>query len=149
LKNLDIIHSSLEDFYLGSNYTWSVSNVDLTAENTLAQTSSNRELQGHSPHVFNFQVGYDNADWGTTATLLYNIAAKRIVSVGLLGAPDKYEQPFNQLDFIASQSINEWLSIRVKMKNLLDDKVIVTQGGETTRLYTRGREFKIGVNVSF
>mgnify|MGYP000462164651 CR=1 FL=1 len=149
LKNLDIIHPALEDFYIGSNYTWSVSNVDLTAENTLAQTSSNRALQGHSPHVFNFQIGYDNADWGTKTTLLYNIAAKRIVSVGLLGAPDKYEQPFNQLDFIASQSINEWLSIRVKMKNLLDDKVKVTQGSETTRLYTRGREFTVGVNMSF
>lgn len=149
LKNLDIIHPSLENFYFGSNYTWSQSTVELTEENTETQTSSSRPLQGHSPHVFNFQVGYDNDDWGTHSTLLYNITAERIVAVGLLGAPDKYAQPFNQLDWITTQNLNDWLSLQLKMKNLLDDSVEVTQGGETTLLFKRGREFTVAVRVNF
>jgi outer membrane receptor for ferrienterochelin and colicin len=121
----------------------------LNAENTQAQTSKNRPLQGHSPHIFNFQIGYDNAEWGTKATLLYNLVGERIVSVGILGAPDKYAQPYSQLDFIATQDINEWLSLRLKMKNLIDQNVVVKQGDQVTRLFTRGREFSIGVNLNF
>ena len=119
LKNLDIIHPQLEDFYVGGNYTWSKSDVELNAENTQAQTSKNRPLQGHSPHIFNFQLGYDNAKWGTKATLLYNFVGEQIVSVGILGAPDKYVQPYSELDFIVSQDINDWLSLKLKMKNLI------------------------------
>ena len=149
LKNLDVIHPALEEFYIGSNYTWSQSTVELSGKSTEAQTSSNRPLQGHSPHVFNFQLGYDNADWGTRATLLYNITAERIVAVGLLGAPDKYAQPFNQLDIIATQAINDWLSLRVKMKNLINDEVRITQGDKTTRSFKVGREFTIGIDLRF
>ncbi len=149
LKNLDIIHPMMEDFYVGGNYTWSQSDIVLTSENTQAQTSSNRPLQGHAPHIFNFQIGYDNVAWGTKATLLYNFVAERIVSVGILGAPDKYEQPYSQLDFIATQDINEWLAINLRLKNLIDQNVIVKQGNEVTRKYTRGRTFSIAVNLSF
>jgi TonB-dependent receptor len=149
LKNLDFIHAQMEEFYIGSNYTWSQSTVDLNAKNTEAQTSTNRPLQGHSPHIFNLQFGYDNPDWGTRATLLYNFVAESIVSVGLLGAPDKYLQPLNQLDFIASQDVNDWLSLQLKMKNLINPLVEVKRGDEVTRSFRRGREFTIGVTLNF
>jgi len=146
LKNLDFIDPSMEEFYVGSNYTWSQSTVELSTD---AQTSTNRPLQGHSPHIFNLQFGYDNPDWGTRATLLYNFVAESIVSVGLLGAPDKYLQPINQLDLIANQDINDWLSMQIKMKNLIDPLVLVKQGDEVTRSYRRGREFTLGVTLNF
>ncbi len=150
LKNLDIFSPKLENFYIGGNYTWSECTVELTAEKVEVQTANTgRGLQGHSPHVFNVQIGYDNSDWGTRATLLYNVAAERIVSVGLLGAPDKYEQAFNQLDFVASQQVNDWFSVKIKAKNLWDDTVKVTQGQEVTRAYRRGRDFSISFNVNF
>ena len=149
LKNLDFIHPKMEEFYIGSNYTWSQSTVELNEKNTEAQTSTNRPLQGHSPHIFNLQFGYDNPDWGTRATLLYNFVAESIVSVGLLGAPDKYLQPINQLDLIASQDVNDWLSFQLKMKNLINPLVEVKQGDEVTRSFKRGREFTVGVTVNF
>lgn len=149
LKGLGFIHPWLENFYAGSNYTWSDSNVTLNAGNLGAQTTNNRQLQGHSAQIFNFQIGYENPGWGTQATLLYNIASRRIVSAGLLGAPDKYEQPFHQLDFVYNQSINKWLSVRLNMQNLLDDDVLVLQGGELTRQFRRGRQFNLGVRINF
>ena len=149
LKNLGFIHPYLENFYIGSNYTWSDSNVKLTPENLQAQTSASRSLQGHSSQIFNFQIGYDNPNWGTQATLLYNITSERIVAVGLLGAPDKFEQPFNQLDFVLSQNINNWLSMRLTMRNLLNDNFVVKQGDEITREFKRGRLFNLGVRINF
>ncbi len=149
LKGLGFLHPWLENFYAGGNYTWSDSNVQLNAGNLGAQTTNNRQLQGHSAQIFNFQIGYENPGWGTQATLLYNIASKRIVSAGLLGAPDKYEQPFHQLDFVFSQSVNKWLSVRLNMQNLLDDDVLVLQGDELTRQFRRGRQFNLGIKIGF
>ncbi len=149
LKHLDFIHPELENFYFGGNYTWSQSDVILTPENLLAQTSAQRPLQGHSKYVINAQFGYDNPDTGTTATVLYNTAAKRIVEVGLLGAPDKYEQPFHQLDLVFRQRVNDHLQFNIKLKNLLDDTVEVMQGNEISRSYQRGREYSLGISLNF
>ncbi|MDF1584610.1 MAG: TonB-dependent receptor [Methyloprofundus sp.] len=149
LKNMDFIHPELEYFFAGGNYTWSQSSVVLTAENLLAQTSSSRPLEGHSPHVVNVQFGYDNPEWGTQATLLYNMAAERIVEAGLLGAPDKYQQPFNQLDFIYRQKLSDWFAFDIRMKNLLDDSAVIKQGNEITRSYKPGREYSLGLTVNF
>ncbi len=149
LKNLDFVHPNLTNFFAGANYTWSTSEVDLLPESLQAQSTASRQLQGHSAQIVNFQAGYDNPAWGTQATLLYNIASKRIVAAGVLGAPDKYEQPFNQLDFVLSQNINKWMSMRLTMRNLLNDKLTVTQGDEITREFKRGRQFNLSVRMSF
>ena len=149
LKGLGFLHPRLENFYAGGNYTWSSSNVKLNAENLGAQTTNNRQLQGHSAQIFNFQVGYENPGWGTQMTLLYNVTSRHIVSAGLLGAPDKYQQPFHQLDFVYNQSVNKWLSVRVNMQNLLDDDVLILQGGELTRQFRRGRQFNLSARISF
>ncbi len=149
LKGLGFVHPWLENFYAGGNYTWSSSNVKLNAGNLGAQTTNNRQLQGHSAQIFNFQLGYENPGWGTQMTLLYNVTSKHIVSAGLLGAPDKYQQPFHQLDFVYNQNVNKWLSVRVNMQNLLDDDVLVLQGGELTRQFRRGRQFNLGVRINF
>ncbi|SFL97966.1 TonB-dependent receptor [Nitrosomonas communis] len=149
LKQLGFLHPLLNNFYAGANYTWSDSTVKLNAENLQAQTTNNRPLQGHSKHIFNFQIGYENPGWKTQATLLYNIASERIVAAGLLGAPDKYEQPFHQLDFVFNQAVNKWLSMRMTAQNLLDDDVRVLQGDEISRQFRRGRQFNVGVRINF
>lgn len=117
----------------------SASNAQLTAENLAAQTTNDRPLQGHSAQIFNFQFGYDNPAWKTQATLLYNVSSKRIMAAGVLGAPDKYEQPVHQLDFVLSQNLYKGLSMQASMQNLLDSEIRVTQGDEITRQFRRGR----------
>ncbi len=149
LKNLGFVHSRLENFFAGGNYTWSDSEINLLPENLQAQSTATRQLQGHSAQIFNFQVGYDNPAWGTQANLLYNIASKRIVAAGVLGAPDKFEQPFNQLDFVFSQNINRWMAMRLTMRNLLNDKFVVEQGGEITREFKRGRQINLGIRITY
>ncbi len=147
-KNLDFIHPWLTGFYVGGNYTYSISKLTLLPENLQTLTNEERPLQGHSKHIINAQLGYDNAEWGTQATLLYNTFSKRISQVGSLGAPDIYEQPFHQLDFVVRQSLDEHWSVQLRMRNLLDSKVKFTQGGETVREYRRGREFAVSVNFA-
>lgn len=149
LKHLDFIHPKLENFYFSTNYTWTKSEIELKPENMVAQTTNFRPLQGHSPYVFNFQVGYDNPDKGILATLLYNTYGKRIAEVGSLGAPDKYDQSVHQVDFVYRQRVMDHLSLTFNARNLLDDSVVVLQGDQIARSYRRGREFRLGLLVDF
>lgn len=149
LKKLDFVHPLLKNFYVGGNYTWSQSNVKLTAQNLIAQTTNNRPLQGHSEHIVNFQLGYDNPKWKMQSTLLYNVTSERIVAAGRLEIPDKYEQPFHQLDFVYSQNLYKGLSAMASMQNLLDDDVLVLQGDEISRQFRRGRFFNLSVRLAY
>ena len=149
LKKLDFVHPQLQNFYVGGNYTWSTSNVKLSQENLASLTTPERPLQGHSAHIVNFQIGYDNPTTKTQATLLYNVSSKRIVSAGLLGTPDKYEQPFHQFDFVASQHLYKKLSAQLTMQNLLDDDVLIMQGDEISRQFRRGRFFNLSVRLAY
>lgn len=149
MKNLDFILPALENYYIGANYTWSASEIILKPENLKTQTTNYRPLEGHSPYVVNLQLGYNNPNSETIATLLYNRVGARITEVGSLGAPDKYEQPVNQVDFVFRQKILEHITLTLNARNMLDERIDVLQGDKTTRSYRRGREFRLGVNIDF
>ncbi|MBN2701229.1 MAG: TonB-dependent receptor domain-containing protein [Methylohalobius sp. ZOD2] len=147
-KDLDFVHPWLKGFFFGGNYTLSKSKIELLPENLEALTNPKRALQGHSKHIVNVRLGYDNEDLGTQATLLYNFFSPRISQVGALGAPDIFRQPFHQLDFVVQQNLDEHWSTQLRFRNLLDSKVEFTQGGETTREYRKGREFAVSINFA-
>lgn len=145
-RGLGAFSDRLEDWYLGANYAWIDSSVELGDANDI-QTNSERPLQGQSPHVGNIQLGFRRE--GTEATLLYNVFGPRISQVGIFGAPDIEERPFHQVDFNFRHDLAEDLVLKVKLRNLLDPKVEFTQGGFTTREYRRGREVSVGLDWTF
>jgi len=149
MKHLDFIHPSLANFYISGNYTWSKSRIELKPENLVAQTTNFRPLQGHSPYIINFQIGYDNPDKGIMATLLYNTFGKRIAEVGSLGAPDKYDQPVHRIDMVYRHQLMNNLAFTFNARNLLDDRVKVLQGSELARSFRIGREFRMGFVLDF
>lgn len=149
MKHLDFIHPILRNVFVSTNYTWSKSEIELRPENLVAQTTNFRPLQGHSPYIFNFQLGYDDPDKGTMATLLYNTFGKRIAEVGSLGAPDKFDQPEHRVDFVFRQHFKKNFSFTFNARNLLDSRARVLQGGELARSFSRGREFRMGLVLEF
>lgn len=147
-KKFGFLHKHLRDLYIAGNITWVWSQIDLDASSGI-QTSNSRPLQGQSPFVINLQLGYDNVDTGTRAALLYNVFGARISSVGALGAPDVFEQPYHQLDLVFRQTIGKGFSLSFKAKNLLDLPVVFTQGEKVTRTWQRGRSFSLGLTYNF
>ena len=137
------------NWYIAANYTKIESEVELGSAAAI-QTTRNRPLQGQSPYVSNLQVGYINPDSGRESSLVYNRFGSRISNVGIRGAPDIYEQAFNQLDFVYKQSLpwQGWV-LKARARNLLDPKVEFTQGAGTTREYRKGRELQLGVEWKF
>jgi outer membrane receptor protein involved in Fe transport len=152
-KSLDFITPKLQDLYVSGNVTLVYSRIKLR-EGTL-NTTRNRPLQGQSPYVINFTLGYDNVDIGTSIAILYNVFGKRIAEVGAKpsptadGLPDVYEQPFHQLDLVYKQKLPLGFSLGFKAKNLLDLPALYTQGGKQTERWRKGRYFGVSLSMSF
>ena len=138
-----------ENWYLNTNYAWIDSTIELSPEDSTVLTSASRSLQGQSPYVLNFQIGYDDLDRGINTALLFNVFGERIVDVGTNGVPDIYQQPREALDFVYSQKFGDHWKFKFRARNLLDAEVELTQGDETKRSFFVGREFQVGIEWSF
>lgn len=132
---------------VAGNASWIESQIDISEQGIL--TSSSRALQGQSPYVLNAQVSYIHGEGGPETSLLYNVAGRRISEVGVLGQPDKYAQPFGQLDFTLSWPLGERATFKFKAQNLLDSTFKITQGDEVTQIYDKGRKFSVGLDITF
>lgn len=167
-KALDFIAPSLEGFSFGTNITLVKSEVSFTEGESVkifdgisindyssaVLTNSSRPMQGQSPYVVNASLGYDNLDWGMSATLLYNIFGERLATVGTYGIPDVYEQPRGSLDITLAQRLPAGLQLKLSGRNLLDAEHIFRQefaDGEQVMVerYHSGRSISIGIGFSF
>lgn len=133
------------NWYVSANYARIESEITLDPVRNSFNTNSQRPLEGQSPYVVNFQLGYQSADGRREAALLFNQSGERIVLVGVDTLPDAYEQPAPQLDFSVKQSIGEDWSLRLRLRNLLDPRIEITQGPGIPREYKRGREVSLSV----
>ena len=145
-KHLGWLHKGLSDIFVSANGALISSTVTLPSDGSTIQTSKDRPLQGQSPWLVNFQVGWDDVDFGHSVTLLYNAFGPRIAEVGALGAPDVYEQAVHQLDAVVKINAGHGFKLGLKARNLLDPAVERRQGNEVTQTWRRGRVF--GVSLS-
>ena len=146
-KRLDFISEDWESFFVSANAAYIKSEVELGAAG-LIQTSRNRPLQGQSEYLVNLQLGYKPVEQDRLeATLLFNVFGERIAQVGVLGLPDIYETPFNQVDFTLKYKFAPQWQVGLRLRNLLDDEVEFAQGGKPFRLYSPGRE--VGFSIEW
>jgi outer membrane receptor protein involved in Fe transport len=129
-----------------SNLTFIRSEIELDEKSKGIQTSQQRPLQGQAPYVVNFQLQYDRPLWDFSATLLYSLVGERISEVGTNNIPDTYQNPSQQLDFVASKAISKVWTVALKAKNLLDPAIESFQDKELVRKTHNGRS--IGLNMT-
>ncbi|MFK3888535.1 TonB-dependent receptor domain-containing protein [Sphingomonas sp. NPDC079357] len=120
-------------------------------------------LTGQSDHLVNLQLGFEDKDNGTQATLLFNYASERVTNRGpaLLGGagfqPDIIEKPGIRLDFVARQTVDflsKKVEIKAEMRNLTGTRYQEFQtfaGGNRVDInqYRLGRLFTLGASVTF
>lgn len=136
------------NFTLGGNLAVIHSRIKLDSSSAGIHTNNNRMLQGQSPYVANLFFEYDNTNLGATGTLLYNVFGARIVEVGTGGAPDILEQPYNSLDFVATQSLSDKVKMRIKIKDILASDSVNTQGSEVSYRKTRSPSITLSISTS-
>lgn len=159
-KRFGFIHESLENMLMATNMSYIQSNIKLNTDPTNSWTSAlttkERAMQGQSPYVLNFTLGYDNAESGDSALFLFNQIGKNIVYLGTYGNLDIYQQPFAKLDFVTKWTLSEKkegdlfeYALKFKVQNLLDSELKFTQGDLTTAATKPGRFYSIKLNIKY
>lgn len=124
----------------------------------VANTSSERPLQGQAPYVINAAIGYRNAvSWNqskpvhTSVFLNYNVVGPFIFDLGLEGVDDLYQQPFHQVDLVIRQQFGHIVSAGLEFGNILNPVSLQTVGsdrdGEVVEEARRGRSVTVSVSL--
>ncbi len=140
-----------EDLWVKFNGALIESEIDIGNAGA-QQTNQTRELQGQSPWVVNFQLGYDNPERDIQATLLFNMVGERITDVGTQGLPDSFFQPVESLDFNYRHAFTigqQQLRLKLRARNLLDPTYEELRGNEVQRSFKRGRTVQLGLDWEF
>ncbi len=130
LKDLSGLGEFFEPFFLAGNMTVADSKL-IAGDLPTPPTNPTRPLSGASEYVVNLQLGFDSAGGKHSATLVYNVFGERVFAAGINGSPDSYEQPFDSLDLTYSFYPTDRATVKLKLKNLLDENAVVEQDGIT------------------
>lgn len=118
-KSLSFVADWLEHFSIIGNTSLIHSRINIS--NAGFQEAS-RPLQGQADYIINTGIYYDNFSSGTSASLTFNKIGHRIAKVGFGNLGDVIELPRNQIDFSVSQKIFDKYSVRLSIKDLLQEK---------------------------
>lgn len=172
----DIFDSeSLGNLNANLNVTYMYHNQDLKEEFTYKDVTESK-LQGAPDYIINSQVSYsDNKENEFVATLSGNYTSDKIYSLGTPSDQNfratQYndeiiEKGFITLDFAVSKKINENLSIKGSVKNLLNpsvdqtqkvgvvetvggNEVVVSENNELVQSYKNGVNVSLGISYKF
>jgi hypothetical protein len=145
-KGLGVVAPALAQFNIFANTTLMKSEITPGNEGISALTNDNRPMVGQSEYVVNAGLGWSSPSGSWNATVLYNVAGKRIAEAGAGGLPDAYEQARHLVDASLQFPVVAEMSVRLDGKNLLDSPYRLTQGDVTRHEYHLGRVFSLGLN---
>lgn len=114
-----------------------------------AYTNNQRALQGASPYLVNADLTYTprfNDRQALSAALLYNLQGPRIHSVGISGLGDVKQRPQHTLNFNASYQLNERMSLKLQVNDLLNQDIVFEQEVPSQQQTVEVERFKRGVN---
>lgn len=160
-RGLGAVSAVFRDLRTTGNAAYIQSQIDYGDQNltyrgtTVANTSTERPLQGQAPYVINAALGYRNeVSWSqsrpyhTSIFLNYNIVGPFITQLGVESVPDQYQQPFHQLDLVFRQQFGHIFSIGFEAGNLINPPAEVRLGtdGQIVESAKRGRTFSLSVS---
>jgi len=122
-----------------ANYTWSTSEVQVGANDSVRTQggggvdelasffiADGSRLQGHSEHVANLQLGWEDDSARSQATFIVNYVSERITArgAGAAGArePDYLQDPGVFVDFVYRKDFDVWgreVGFALELRNLL------------------------------
>ena len=138
-----------DNFFLAGNLTVSESEISIQRFQGANLTNLKRGLSGHSKYVANLQLGFDSDNDQHNATLTYNVFGKRIAFAGVNDKDDAFEQPFHSLDFTYSYTPAENMTLKLGLKNLLDEEVEILQQGEVLQQRSEGQSYNLSFSYKY
>lgn len=151
-KDFGFVHRWLKPVSLLANVAYIDATVNVPKAKKLeVQTTTSRPLQGQAPYIANAALEYAHP-WLGTYRLLYYTAGERITAAGSFGLADIVEQPRHQLDAVVIVPVKPFglpLTLKGSAENLLDDRILYTEGTRIQRRYETGVKVSLGVAYTF
>ena len=126
--------------------------TSVNAQNLLANGRDTR-LQGQSDTIANFQIGLDNLQDQSEATLIFNHVSDRVRARGIDVLPDIIEEPPLLVDFTYSRVLaypNYDLKLSLELRNLLDEEYYASMRNIAIYdQYDLGQSASLGFKFSF
>ncbi len=142
LKELSFLGNAFSQFFVQGNVT--IQDSELVAgPDADAPTNPIRALSGASDFTANMTFGYDSDNAKHSAALGYNMFGERLYVAGRNGAPDGFEQPFHSVDFTYSWFPTDFITVKAKFQNLLDEAVQIEREGVLTFEEKVGQSFSL------
>ena len=120
---------------------------------TLLANGRDTRLQGQSDTIANFQIGLDNLQDQSEATLIFNYVSDRVRARGVDVLPDIIEEPPLLVDFTYSRVLaypNYDLKLSLELRNLLDEEYYASMRNVAIYdQYDLGQSASLGFKVSF
>ena len=152
-KSLGFIDNSLSNFMFSSNLCYVTSSITISQGNS----QETRSMWGQSPYSLNAALYYMNPETGTSINLAYNRSGRKIVSVAQIGrfpgleaegkSPHWYEEPRDLIDISISQPIASDFTVKLVVKDLLNQKLYWNQGDNIVQSNIFGTT--ISMNLSY
>ena len=156
---------------VGLNYTYSKSKLKVGGNDTIVLNTTGilstprasdyvrggQRLQGQSDHLANLQLGFEDEDAGSQATILVTYASKRVSArSSSADLPDLVQDPGVRVDFVYRKkfTIDErdfTASFEARNLNGADSEEFQEAGGKRfdTNTYDLGRTFSVGLTARF
>jgi len=158
-KRLNFIDNAsewLKGLVLFANYSYIVSDVDLSNTTTAASEQS-RALQGQSPYLINAGLQYNNSKGDFGMSVLYNRIGQRISDVGFEGYPSIYENSRDLIDLQFSKKImKSQAELKLNFADILNQDVVFYQNKNNRKFFDRGIDNSLntykpgsGISLSF
>lgn len=164
-NKLDWANPVLENVSVGFNYAFIRSFVQLEERNERSRTgaglSAIRPLQGQPDSIINFNITYDNADYGLNAGFFLNVVGNTLAIAGgsqfnALGSAEGFvddvtQRPFTSLDFSIGKRIASNWELGFEVSNITDS-VLRREYASDATLFSevqRGVTYKVGLKGSW
>ena len=169
LKDFAFLGNDWANYFMTGNFTFSDSEVNIGLDSlgtslfeqqlqealntdqpvTDVITNNKRRLIGHSEWVVNMQLGWDSLDNEHSATVVYNVFGPRIIIPGVNGFSDGEEKSFNSLDVVYTYYPTYDSTLKVRLKNILDEEKEIEQEGVIILRENPGTELSISFSSQF
>jgi TonB-dependent receptor len=131
--------------FIAGNLSLIDSEVELEVDTVVKKQA----MQGQADKLANLQLGLDHLETGVEATLVINHQGESLDTVAQGVLPNVMNEPRTEINFNIKKEIFDDSSMKLKLKNITDEKVQLTQGGKNYRSYHKGLEVSLGFSTNF
>ncbi|MGZ0707886.1 TonB-dependent receptor domain-containing protein [Coraliomargarita sp. W4R53] len=158
-KNLSFLGDFFDHLSVGGNYSFIHGEVERfpieveRKENVGVAVSETRPLTEQPESILNFDLTYDNPDYGLRVALIYYYISDTLKAVSLGDSYDIYGADYSTLDLTVSKTFLENYKVSVSAKNLTNSvrrAYYDVEGDEVDAgSYRAGMSFSLSVSAEF